>query len=211
MFSCIGKSSKKKKSSKVITIKAQTNEEYQNDQKDYQTACLKVDRFYPKLHSIMHELKELTGNKALFTNPIERISMPSPLSLLYLRLSADSQVFLNEKWISTVTDHFKLFKAQISYTIETVNKVEENYGLEKLQFDAEGLYPLESFKTSCILEKCHQIELFLKDYTISIMKIQLEKRKISEENQNNLNKMIESQFQCSICMISKFYLYDCHN
>ena len=64
----------------------------------------------------------------------------------------------------------------ISFIIETVNKLEDHYELEKLEFDMKRIWPLEFLKENfSILEKCHQIESFFKDYDSSIIKIKLKK------------------------------------
>ena len=83
---------------------------------EFQTACTKLDGFYMKLHSINSELKGITEHKALIINPDER----------HLFIIGD----------------FKLFKEQISCIIETVNKLEDICGLEKLEFDVNRVWPL---------------------------------------------------------------------
>ena len=67
---------------------------------EYQTAFTKIDGFYKELHSINTELKEMAEHNAVITNPKQR-----------------------EK---TCIDDLNLFKEQISYIIETVNKLEDN-------------------------------------------------------------------------------------
>ena len=116
----------------------------QKDEK-YQTAFTKIDGFYQELHSINTELKEMAEHNAVITNPKQRQR--------------------------NLIDDLNLFKDQISYIIETVNKLEDNYGLRKLEFDVKKIWPVESKKSSCILEKCHQIQSFMEKYDLSIMKI----------------------------------------
>ena len=84
---------------------------------EFQTACTKLDGFYMKLHSINSELKGITEHKALIINPDER-----------------------HKFI--IGD----FKEQISYIIETVNRLEDICGLEQLEFDVNRIWPKEFIK-----------------------------------------------------------------
>ena len=87
---------------------------------ELQTACTKLDGFYMKLHSINSELKGITEHKALIINPDERHKF--------------------------IIGDFKLFKEQISCIIETVNKLEDICGLEKLEFDVNRIWPKEFIK-----------------------------------------------------------------
>ena len=63
----------------------------------------------------------------------------------------------------------------ISCIIETVNKIEDYHGLRKLEFDVTKIHPVESLKSSCILEKCYQIGFFLKDFDFAMLNIQMKK------------------------------------
>ena len=91
---------------------------------EYHTAFTKIDGFYQELHSINTEPKEMAEHNAVITNPKHRQK--------------------------TCIDDLKLFKEQISYIIETVNKLEDHYGLRKLEFDVKKILPVESSKPSCI-------------------------------------------------------------
>ena len=113
-------------------------------------------------HSINCELKEITEDNPIVTNPNQR------------------QRF--------IIGDVKLFKEQISCIIETVNKLEDNHGLEKLEIDVKTIWPQEYFKeSSSILEKCHQIESFCKDYDLSIIKIKLKKPYLVPRNMGVTN------------------------
>ena len=57
-------------------------------------------------------------------------------------------------------DLFNLFQGQITCIIETVHRLEDKLGIEKLEFDVKRILP-RSLKNSCVLNKCHQIDLFL--------------------------------------------------
>ena len=72
---------------------------------EYKSAFTKIDGFYRELHSINTELKEMAEHNTVITNPKQR-----------------------EK---NLIDDLKLFKEQISYIIETVNKLEDNHGLRR--------------------------------------------------------------------------------
>ena len=63
----------------------------------------------------------------------------------------------------------------ISCIIETVNKIEDYHGLRKLEFDVTKIHPVESLKSSCILEKCYQIGFILKDFDFAMLNIQMKK------------------------------------
>ena len=76
----------------------------------------------------------------------------------------------------TIIGGIKLFQKQITYTIETVNELEDSLGLSnKLEFDVKRIFPLDSLKMFYILEKCHFIDSFFKHYEISMLRIKLKK------------------------------------
>ena len=135
------------------------------------TAFRKIDVFYKELHSMNNELKEITEHNTVFTNP-------------------------NKKQRSKIAD-LNIFQQQISYIIETVNKLEDNYGLRKLEFDVKKIWPVESLESSCILEICHQIQSFMEKYDLSIMKI---KSKIHLQSPGNVGA---AKGNCNNCINAK--------
>ena len=53
-----------------------------------------------------------------------------------------------------------------------------------VEFDVNRIWPLEQ---ESILEKCHQIEYFFKDYDLSIIKIKLKKPHQAPRNKGVIN------------------------
>ena len=105
--------------------------------KRFQAVSTKVKEYYKTFHSINSELKEITEHKAAITDPNQY-----------------------KRWI---LNDFKLFHKQITYIIETVNKVEDKYGLKRLEFDVERVWPRKSTKSSWLLEISLQIGSFLQN------------------------------------------------
>ena len=108
-------------------------------------------KIYEKLHTINCELREYTqDHKVIIANPNDH------------------------EYEMTIIAAIKLYQKQISYIIETINKLEDNLELsKKLEFDVKRIFPLDSLKIFHILEKCHYIDSFFKDYEISILRIKL--------------------------------------
>ena len=138
---------------------------------EYKTAFTKVDGFYKELHSINTELKEITEHNAVITNPNQK------------------------RQISIIAD-LNLFQKQISYIIETVNKLEDNCGLKKFEFDMKKSCPLESLDSSCILEKCHQIQSFFEEYDLAIIKIKLNNCIITKDFEKEEKKQFQVHLLC---------------
>ena len=132
----------------------------------YQTACLKVDNFFKELHAINADLKEVTDYNS---------TIPYP----------------NKRKLTIIGD-LTVIQKEISNIIETINKLEDTFGLRKLEFDMNTDWP--SYKTSVILEKCHQIESFFRCYDLSLIKIKLKTTCQAKKQETIMKKEEDKQF-----------------
>ena len=79
--------------------------------KRFQIVSAKVDEYYKKINLINSELKEITEHAAIIPSQRKR----------------------------RIINDFKPIQDQMSCIIETINKLEDNYGLEKLEFNTSIL------------------------------------------------------------------------
>ena len=102
-----------------------------------------------------------------------------------------NQITLHNSFLKTsdmekkmITEHFDVFYTEISYILETFERLENVHGFEKVKFDVKKLWPPESCypKSSYMLEVCNHIDSFFNIYEEKI------KRKIkcnSEEQERS--------------------------
>ena len=104
----------------------------------------KVPCIYKELHSINSELVKITEHK---------------------------EVFSSNQRKKLVSEEFNVFYEQISNILETINKLENDYDLEKLEFNVKKLWPPNSWPTcEIMLENCNHIDSFLKTYEEKIIR-----------------------------------------
>ena len=110
----------------------------------WDTVHKKVPCIYKELHSINSELVKITEHK---------------------------EVFNSNQRKKLVSEEFNVFYEQISNILETINKLENDYDLEKLEFNVKKLWPPNSWPTcEIMLENCNHIDSFLKTYEEKIIR-----------------------------------------
>ena len=111
-----------------------------------------------ELHSIQSDLNGITEYNSAIIDPNERQR--------------------------TIIGDLKVIQKEISSLIETINMIKASLGLKKLEFDVKLIWPVESLKSSCIIEKCDQIESFLNLYDLSFIKIKMKNHSDVPEDKN---------------------------
>ena len=82
-----------------------------------------------------------------------------------MKITEHKEVFNSNQRKKLVSEEFNVFYEQISNILETINKLENDYDLEKLEFNVKKLWPPNSWPTcEIMLENCNHIDSFLKTY-----------------------------------------------
>ena len=73
-----------------------------------------------------------------------------------------------------ITEHFDVFYEEISYILETIERIENVHGFEKVEFDVKKLWPPESCypNSGFMLEVCSHIDSFFNIFEEKIKKLQ---------------------------------------
>ena len=91
-----------------------------------------------------------------------------------------------------ITQHFDCFYEEIGYILETIERLENIHGFEKVEFDLKKLWPPESSypKSAFMLEVCKHIDSFLSIYDEKI-KTKMKSSPVKQEESNEIKQGVK--------------------